>query len=375
MKKLIFLLIVISIPPITAGMIVSDLVRYAESPVGIPDHPVTIDIPRGQSFNRVAELLHEKGLIAHPVKFKIIARYTGHDKTIKFGEYRLHPTMNPLEILSRFTAGDVLLHRVTIPEGFTFQEVAARLEKAELCEGDAFLAQATDPDFVRSLNIPGDTIEGYLFPDTYHFEKTPSPETIIMTMVSRFRRAFSPEWELRAIELGLNVHEIVTLASIIEKETGRAEERTIVSSVFHNRLEQGIPLGSDPTVIYGIEKFDGNITRKHLRAKTPYNTYVIAGLPPGPIASPGRAALEAALYPAKTDYLFFVAKPDRTHHFSLNYSEHSRAVQEYQIDAKKKATPAEMGPPRPPAADPAPQPSAAAPEPTPVDIADTPETP
>lgn len=346
MKKLLVLLFIIFIviPLVAADLIIKDLKRYAATPVAELREPVTLEIKRGQRFETVADMLSEKRVITHPLKFKIIARYTGHDKTMKFGEYRLYPAMTPLGILKRFTKGDVLLHRVTVPEGFNCQEVASRLESLGLCDRKAFLAKANDPEFTRQLKIPADTVEGYLFPDTYYFEKAPSPETIILTMVSRFRKAFSPEWVNRAAEIGLSVHEIVTLASIIEKETGSAEERPIISSVFHNRLKRGMRLDSDPTVIYGIEKFDGNLTRSNLREKTPYNTYVISGLPPSPIDNPGLAALKAALYPADTKYLFFVAKPDRTHFFSKTYSEHSQAVREYQLPKIPQPEPFLMGP-------------------------------
>ena len=182
------------------------------------------------------------------------------------------------------------------------------------------------------MGIPGKTVEGYLFPETYFFQKQASAEKIIRAMIGRFKSVFTKEWKNRAQELGFSVHEIVTLASIIEKETGVAKERSIISSVFHNRLEKGIRLASDPTVIYGIENFDGNLTRQDLRTRTPYNTYTNYGLPPGPIANPGKAALEAALYPADTPYLYFVAKPDNTHHFSTTLAEHNRAVRKYQLN-------------------------------------------
>jgi UPF0755 protein len=157
-------------------------------------------------------------------------------------------------------------------------------------------------------------------------------------MVQRFRETISDRWRARADELGLTLHEIVTLASIIEKETGVPEERPLIASVFHNRLRKGMRLETDPTVIYGIEDFDGNLTRKHLRTPTPYNTYLIKGLPPGPIASPGRASLEAALYPADTDYLFFVARKDRTHQFSSTLEEHQKAVRKYQLRRRRKSS-------------------------------------
>jgi UPF0755 protein len=194
-----------------------------------------------------------------------------------------------------------------------------------------FYQSTLDKELLKKLGIQADTFEGYLFPDTYYFPKNVRRDQIIQTMVDRFRSVFNREWQARSKALGYSVHEIVTLASIIEKETGEGSERPVISSVFHNRLRRRMRLEADPTVIYGINNFNGDITRKDLETPTPYNTYKIEGLPPGPIASPGFASLSAALYPADTAYIFFVAKGDRTHHFSTTYKEHNRAVRKYQL--------------------------------------------
>ncbi|MGM0453757.1 MAG: endolytic transglycosylase MltG [Thermodesulfobacteriota bacterium] len=332
MKKFaIFSTVFLCIAAVASGAIVFDLVRYAKTPVSFTKGPLSIEIPRGQSFHKVTERLTERNVITHPLKFKLVARYTGHDQTLKSGEYRLSPNMTPIEILEHFSQGDVVLHQVTLPEGFSLQNVAARLEARGLVGQNDFLAVATDPEFSARMGIAADTVEGYLFPDTYFFEKKPAAKTVITTMIQRFFNTFKDPWRRRAEKLGFTVHEVVTLASIIEKETGVEKERPVIASVFHNRLEKGMRLASDPTVIYGVRDFDGNLTRKHLKESTPYNTYVNRGLPPGPIANPGRASLKAALYPADTDYLFFVAKPDRTHHFSTNYEAHKKAVRKYQL--------------------------------------------
>jgi len=188
---------------------------------------------------------------------------------------------------------------------------------------------------VRQNGLAGMTFEGYLFPDTYFFPRDVTIEGIISTMVKRFWSVFVPEWQARAKDLGLSVHQTVTLASIIEKETGAAFERPIISSVFHNRLKKKMRLESDPTVIYGIKNFDGNLTKKHLTTRTPYNTYKIRGLPIGPIANPGSASLEAALYPDDTKYIYFVSRKDRTHQFSMNLKQHNRAVRKYQLGRRK----------------------------------------
>jgi UPF0755 protein len=215
------------------------------------------------------------------------------------------------------------------------------VEKSGLGSAADITTRAGDPAFARSHGIPAGSLEGYLFPDTYLFPRGVSAEAILTTMLQRFRSVFTAEWEQRAAQIGLTVHEVVTLASIIEKETGAPSERPLISSVFHNRLKKGMRLETDPTVIYGIRDFDGNLTRKHLETFTPYNTYVIKGLPPGPIASPGKDALEAALFPAQTGYFFFVSKNNGTHHFSSSFEEHQNAVQRYQI-RREGARPSEI---------------------------------
>lgn len=227
--------------------------------------------------------------------------------------------------------GKVYLHKLTIPEGLNLQQIAALVAQAGFGNEFGFLMAAANISFVQEKGIDAETFEGYLFPDTYYFPGKARPEIIITAMVQRFWTVFTPEWKKRCRELGFSIHEMVTLASIIEKETGAADERPVISSVFHNRLKKRMRLESDPTVIYRIKDFDGNLTRRDLNAPDPYNTYRIRGLPPGPIANPGHESLKAALYPADTPYLYFVSKNDKTHHFSADIEEHNRAVRKYQL--------------------------------------------
>jgi UPF0755 protein len=226
----------------------------------------------------------------------------------------------------------VVLYRLTIPEGYTMLQIANLVDASGITGRDAFLTALSDRRLMAEQQIEADSYEGYLFPDTYFFPKGTTAEAIVATLVSGFRRVMTDQRLERARQLGMSIHEVVTLAAMIEKETGAAEERPVISSVFHNRLKQGMRLESDPTVIYGIDDFDGNITRKHLAEKTPYNTYRIKGLPAGPIANPGEAAIEAALHPADTDYFYFVARKDGTHQFSTNIRDHNRAVSKYQLN-------------------------------------------
>ncbi|NOY69567.1 MAG: endolytic transglycosylase MltG [Deltaproteobacteria bacterium] len=316
-----------------------DLSRYWNTPAN-KNHINSIRFPveRGEPFAKITARLAGIGLISHKLKFKIMARYYGLDTKIRAGEYLLFPGMTPKKILDRLTSGDVMLHRVTIPEGFTIFQTAERVEKAGLCTAKAFLKIARDPLFAKRMEISADTVEGYLFPDTYLFEQNPGPEKIVTTMIQRFTSVFSDKWEKQAHDMEMTVLQIVTLASIIEKETAVGSERPVISSVFYNRLKRHMRLASDPTVIYGIKEFNGNLTKKDLERKTPYNTYVIYGLPPGPIANPGRASLKAALFPATTDYLYFVAMPGGSHYFSTTLSEHNRAVRKYQKHHRRRST-------------------------------------
>ena len=254
-----------------------------------------------------------------------------YETEIKAGEYFLSSAMTPEKILDIIVNGKIYFHRLTVPEGYNLVQIARVVEASGFGTREDFLNIATNTDFVHQQGINAETFEGYLFPDTYLFPKNETHDKIITTMMQRFWSAFKPEWKHRAKSLGLSIHEVITLASIIEKETGVPAERPVISSVFHNRLKRNMRLQSDPTVIYGIEDFDGNITRKDLAHPTPYNTYTIKGLPPGPISNTGAKAIEAALYPADTKFLYFVSRKDRTHQFSTNFKDHNRAVSEYQL--------------------------------------------
>lgn len=308
-----------------------NIIAYARKPGSTEPGEQVVIVQSGQKFRTISELLHKKGMISYPLKFRLFARIKGYDNRIKAGEYLLSSAMTPGKILEIMVDGKVRLHRLTIPEGYNLRQIAQAVETAGFGTEADFLKVATDPEFVLAAGIEAQTLEGYLFPDTYYFPLGAKPKEIISAMMKRFRSAFRPEWKERAKNLELTVHQVVTLASMIEKETGVASERALISSVFHNRMKQNMRLESDPTVIYGIEDFDGNITRKDLAHPTPYNTYTIKGLPPGPISNSGIEAIEAALYPANTKYLYFVSRKDRTHQFSTNFKDHNLAVRTYQL--------------------------------------------
>jgi len=238
--------------------------------------------------------------------------------------------MPPADILSKLLTGRVLLHTVTIPEGYTVNQIADALEERQITSRAELLRLASDKAFIKTLGIGAEAVEGYLFPDTYRFAKGTPAKDVIRTMVEQLDHIMTEEWQAKAKDMNLTVHQVLTLASVIEKETGSRDERPHISSVFHNRLKKRIPLQSDPTVIYGLPNFDGNLRKRDLSHASPYNTYRWAGLPPGPIANPGAESIRAALYPATSKYLYFVSRNDGTHHFSATLMEHNRAVEKYQ---------------------------------------------
>ena len=312
-----------------------DLIRYGHRPVGNGAGRRLVTVEPGVGFSVVTDRLAKAGFVRLPWRFKLLARLKGYDKRIKAGEYFLSALQSPIEILETMVAGKVYLRKLTVPEGFNLEQIAALVDSRQFASGKDFIAAAHDARLLQELKLDADSFEGYLFPDTYFFPGSITVRQIIATMFRRFRQVIRPEWLDRAGELSLSVHQVVTLASMIEKETGDPRERPIISSVFHNRLKKRMRLASDPTVIYGIDDFDGNLTRRHLKDPHPYNTYQHKGLPPGPIANPGAASIEAALYPADTLYLYFVSKKDRTHQFSANIRDHNRAVRKYQLRRRK----------------------------------------
>ncbi|MCP4695124.1 MAG: endolytic transglycosylase MltG, partial [Desulfobacterales bacterium] len=232
-----------------------DLYLYAEKPARSTDEEKTLALHPGQGLKAFAEILAREEIIVQPLKFKLLARFKGQDKRIKAGEYRLSGALSPTAILEKLVAGEVLLHKLTIPEGYNLRQIAKAAASQGFGSETAFYQAAADPELALKYEIDARTLEGYLFPDTYYFPRSVTPRKIIDSMVRRFWEVFKPAWKKRAAAMGLTVHEVVTLASIIEKETGVAFERPIISSVFYNRLKKGMRLETDPTVIYGIKNF------------------------------------------------------------------------------------------------------------------------
>jgi UPF0755 protein len=289
-----------------------------------------VKIAPGSALPRIALQLEEAGVVGDAERFARLARWREATQKIKAGEYEFVKAATPGEILDRLIAGDVIKIRITIPEGFTLREIAARVAAAGIGTVEQFRQAARSQVRLKKLGVPGTSLEGYLFPETYTVTTTTTPEEVIRAMFTQFERRLAPELLAAARTRGLDRHELVTLASIVQKEAGSEEEMPLIAGVFHNRLRKGMRLQADPTVIYGISDFSGNLTRRDLMTPTPYNTYTRAGLPPGPIASPGLAALRAAAEPAATQALYFVARGNGRHEFNVTLEAHNRAVNRYQ---------------------------------------------
>ncbi len=328
-------LILCSIVGIVVMLLCAAFFSYVENPVDSEERVLEIEIARGASFSSVVGLLEDAGLIRQKKYFLLLANVKGAEKQIRAGEYELNSSMSPGEIIDTLMEGRVKGHRVSIPEGFTLRQIAARLAAKGIVDEKRFRDLSRDRELLGSLKIKGGSAEGYLFPDTYVFSRSMDESQVIKFMVDHFWRRITTKMKGRAEELGFTLDEIVTLASIVEKEGGKSDEKPIVAAVFHNRLKRRMRLQSDPTVIYDIEDFDGNLKKRHLEEKTPYNTYQIRGLPPGPICNPGMDAILATLYPAPVNYLYFVSKNNGSHHFSSNLKSHNEAVITYQIKRRK----------------------------------------
>ena len=302
---------------------------YYSLPV-IGPQPAEVRVEQGDSLATVARKLREQKIITNGLFFSLWARFSGAEKRLHQGLYRFESGVTAREVLERLVSGKGIFQSVTIPEGFTVKEIALLLEKMQIADGQKFLAEAANPSLLASFGLQDKGIEGYLFPSTYHFTPATPERDIVIAMAEQFRKVSQPLLAEGGGTTPLTAHGLLTLASIIEKETGVEAERPLVSAVFHNRLKRQMPLQSDPTVIYGIKDFNGNLTKKDLQEATPYNTYRIAALPPGPICNPSVASIKAALHPADVPYLYFVSKNDGTHLFSDTMEAHNRAVKTFQ---------------------------------------------
>jgi len=302
----------------------------------IPKRPkgkILHEIKKGEGANSLAEHLKEEGIIQNKTAFLYGHFFFFSKKTIKAGEYVFNLPLSVQKILQIITEGKILLHAVTIPEGLTRVEIAGHLESLGFIAHEDFLNASENTEAVSFIDPDACNLEGYLFPETYFFPKGVTAEKIASSMTAQFKLTFTEEWTKRTEEIGFTVREIIILASLIEKETSLPDERPLVSAVFHNRLKKRMKLDCDPTIIYALKQdgqFKDRLHTKDMQLDSPYNTYLYGGLPPGPIANPGKESIAAALYPADKDFLFFVAKNDGSHHFSRSFREHQNAVNTFQ---------------------------------------------
>ncbi len=302
-------------------------------PMETPPNTVVFEVEKGQTAKEIALNLKKNGITKKTWPFLLGYRIFFSAQSLKAGEYAIAIPDSPKNILQVLSEGSVYLHSITIPEGLIIQEIAGLLDSEGFAAKQDFLQDMAEISLISSLDKEAPNLEGYLFPETYRFAKGTPSEEIVAAMVFQFTKVFSQEWIERAAELGMSIRDIVTLASLIEKETSLRKEKKIISAVFHNRLKIGMKLDCDPTIIYVLKlegRFKDRLRTRDLKYDSPFNTYLYSGLPPGPIANPGRGSLEAALYPTDEKFLYFVSKNDGSHHFSQTFHEHQNAVNKYQ---------------------------------------------
>jgi UPF0755 protein len=324
----VFLILLLAASILTAGLWF-DYRAFERRPLELPEASMILDIPRGTSLRGLAGQMTHEGLLRHPYYFIALAYRQGDQARIKAGEFEVTSGMTPVDLLARITSGQVVQHPITLVEGWTFRQAVEAIERHDRFSGD--LGSLSDDALMAKLGRPDEHPEGRLFPDTYGFPRGTDRLVVLRRAFDRMEQVLAEEWAGRSEGLPVeSAYEALILASIIEKETGVARERPEIAGVFVRRLKKGMRLQTDPTVIYGMgERYEGNIRRTDLREATPYNTYVINGLPPTPIALPGRAAIHAALHPADGDSLYFVSRGDGSHVFSVTLEQHNRAVRRY----------------------------------------------
>ena len=343
-KTIIRLLIVLGVPLLIGIVSFFYLRSFFLSPADSKStKEVIVEVKPGSSFRSFCKKLSDEGIVNHWWALDFMSQIKKSDTQIQAGEYLLSPSMTPRQIMAKLSKGDVHKRIVLIREGEDLWQVAEALEAADVVKASSFIKSATDPDLLTRMEFDGASLEGYLFPETYYFSGQQSVINVIWRFVDEFNKNWPEAYDARIEELGFTmntVNEVLTLASIIEKESGNFKEQPRISAVFHNRLRSGIKLESDPTLVYGLRDFGGTVLNKHKDRETPYNTYRNFGLPPGPICNPGKTAIEAALYPLETEELFFVADGHGGHVFSKTLKEHNVAVRKYRnlIKERKKGS-------------------------------------
>ena len=293
-----------------------------------------VDIPAGTGTAAIGRRLIEAGIVRDETTFRIALWWTGQSRALQAGEYRFDRPASPRDVIARLARGDVYARRITFPEGLIIEEMADLYQSREFGDAADFVTAARNASLIRDIDPTAPDLEGYLFPETYPVPRRTPAASLVAAMVDRFRATYDAGLQASAAEQGLTTRQVVTLAALVEKETGQPGERPLVAAVYRNRLRIGMGLQADPTVVYALRKagrYTGNIRRPDLQMDSPYNTYRYAGLPPGPIAAPGKASIEAALMPASVPYLYFVSRNDGSHVFAETLGEHNRNVRQYQI--------------------------------------------
>ena len=332
MRKLVIVLLLLMVAAGSAAAAV--YLRIHQPYRGYPGAEQFVEIPSGSTTKAIGDRLVEAGVVRDPLTFRVALMLSGQARGLKAGDYRFDRPMTQYEVLGKLTRGEVYVVNLTLPEGLNIREMAVIAESHGVGTVAEFIEAANDRRLIHALDPSAQRLEGYLFPDTYPVTRRTDITHLIRMMVDRFEHILTPEMRSAVEQRGLSIHQTVTLASIVEKEAARPDERPLVAAVYLNRFRLGIPLQCDPTVIYALQlagKYTGNLRRDDLMFDSPYNTYRYPGLPPGPIASPGRASLDATIHPADVDYLYFVSRNDGTHAFARTLDEHNRNVQKYQV--------------------------------------------
>ena len=334
-KLLVALVVVLVIVAIAGGLVANELRRRLQEPFkGYESAEVFVEVPPGAGSAEIRRRLLDARVVSDDFVLRAALWWSGRSRSLQAGEYRFDQPISPLAVVDRIASGDVYTQRLTFPEGLTIAEMGKVFESRGFGPARAFVKAANEGALVKDLDPRAADLEGYLFPETYSLPRRADASRVVAMMVDRFRASYDDVLRSRAAAQQLTTRQVVTLASLIEKETARAEERPLVAAVYRNRMKQGMGMQADPTVVYALTragKYDGNIRREDLSFDSPYNTYRYPGLPPGPIAAPGRASLEAALTPADVPYLYFVSRNDGSHVFAATLKEHNANVYQYQV--------------------------------------------
>jgi UPF0755 protein len=331
MRRLLRLVVIAALATVAAAA--WGYVRLSRPYRGFVGDETFVDLPSGTGVAEIARRLTAAGVVPDPYTFRLAAHLAHDDRRLQAGEYRFSEAATPGEVAARLARGDVFSRPVTFPEGLNIEEMATVFERTGIGSAASFRAAASDVALIAGFDPGAATLEGYLFPETYPLSRHAGAPELVAAMVARFEHVFDADLRAAAVAAEMSGRDVVTLASLVELETAQPAERPLVAAVFRNRLRIGMPLQCDPTVVYALveaRRWRGTIHKVDLEINSPYNTYRVAGLPPGPIASPGRASLEAAVHPAAASYLYFVSRNDGTHAFATTLAEHNRNVAMYQ---------------------------------------------